>query len=268
MESSKKIVVALGLALAISGSWISGMEPEPSYATLPEELKQEIIGTMIQASNDLVETIKAIKAASALYGIPHDISAFTDLLAKKQPENLKDAISVINASPSLNELTLKDFTVLMDALVNKFHGHKLREHTDREIIARQINTPVAKKYIVLAHRFINKVLKKSNASLAEMVDAASRLLAEGVDPNFSGYYCSSGYHRGFYDVQSFLAFILNDLISCKNENMLVIALLLLKGGAKPSDSFIDNVAGLRFSNNLVGDFNDLLQDWKKYRDGK
>ena len=69
---------------------IYGMEPEPSYETLPPELKQEIINTALATNKKLSKKIEMIKNLSALHGVQYDnLKDFTTLVHILNKERVK-----------------------------------------------------------------------------------------------------------------------------------------------------------------------------------
>src|SRR5262245_54934151 len=106
----KKTII---LFTILSIGLLNGMETEPSYETLPKELKQEIINTALATSKSVDEAINTLKTVSALQGIQFD--------------KLFD---------------LKDFTKLVHMLADKFN-------TKTELIAEKFKTPVAEEYVRL-----------------------------------------------------------------------------------------------------------------------
>ncbi len=110
---------------------IYGMEPEPSYETLPPELKQEIINTALATNKKLSKKIEMIKNLSALHGVQYD--------------------------------NLKDFTTLVHIL-NK----ELKVTTAR--IAMKFNTPTAEKYLMLGHNLSEAVRLDTQAAHDKIAD--------------------------------------------------------------------------------------------------
>ena len=136
MNAKKKIVtkwiINLGIVMlmGISNSAVLyGMEPEqPSYKTLPKELKQEIINTALNSSSDLYGAIKAIKAMSALHEIQYD--------------------------------NFKDITNLMAALENKF-PHKSRGEIILALEKQELFT------LFKSEKFAEDLRKKIQQSIAQ-----------------------------------------------------------------------------------------------------
>lgn len=164
-------------------STLNGMDPnsleqEPSYATLPKEVKQEIITTAfaiaLATSNTVDEIISKFKNISVLHGTSHNNSDLIDLLTKRLPNQIDEAVKEIK---SLQGTTLKHFTTLMDVLAKKFPTWP------REWVANKFKTRLAGRYNSLANTFLKTINSEENAENA--LNHAFQLLNDGVDPNYS-----------------------------------------------------------------------------------
>src|SRR5436190_517661 len=115
----KKIAILFTLLFTILGiSTLNAMEP--SYQSMPPELKKEIITTALKLSDNLSldEAIKITKMVSVVWGIHYD--------------------------------NLNDFTRLAHLLANKFN--KSTEH-----IAEAFKTDASKKYLTLNKALANAI---------------------------------------------------------------------------------------------------------------
>lgn len=117
----KKITLLLITLLCASA--LNSMQ-EPSYATLPSELKQEIVHTALATSNnDLDKTIQMIEKLSALHNVRYD--------------------------------NLEDFTKLVHLLAKKF------DTTPDDIAQKFKQTSIAKKYHDLCKQLYRSILYDS-----------------------------------------------------------------------------------------------------------
>lgn len=158
-----------------------GMESERSLleaehiSQLSRDLHQKIINTALTTSNTVDEAIKAINGASALYGLKYDTSTATDLLMKRLPDNIDEAINTVK---HLQGTTLKDFTALVSILAKKFPDEP------RSLIATKFNTPIADQYVSLGMRLI-KILGGDYRDT--MKRETMKAIQDGADVNFTTY---------------------------------------------------------------------------------
>jgi len=204
---------------------------EPSYATLPKEVKQEIITAALASSETVHQVMNAIKIFSTLHSVQ-----FGKLFGN-----------------------LKSFTALMDILAKK------SPDASRKDIAEKLKIPTAKEYIQLSESFLIDVIEEpkegeyfvkyapfSYVSVREPrnpkieLNTAYTLLDRGIDPNFSWIIYPFKYRWiqrqcSLLD-EAYMKALSADDANEKNtseNNKLAIFTLLLNRGAKPDAQLME-----------------------------
>lgn len=126
----KKLILLLTM---ICAHQLYGMEP--SYESLPPELKQEIINKALAASNTSSEAIQNLKKLSIMHGIEFD-----------------------------KLFNLKDFTKLAHVLADTF------EEGDMNVIATLFDTPIAKKYLALATKLLMAIKAENLNTITQCIE--------------------------------------------------------------------------------------------------
>lgn len=182
-------------------SALNSMESEvkPTYRSLPAELKQHIINTALALGNNLPETIKIIKSASALHGINYNDTALVNALMKKFPDTVKGIIVFALEKPELYQKVitivtkketfktivddLKEENILQDNLKGfTVLVHMIQEYRTKQLgtkdIADIFRTPLAKEYIRLGDSLVE-------ASTNNVLTISRELIEQGADINYS-----------------------------------------------------------------------------------
>ncbi len=144
----KKLILLFTMACA--AGQLYGMLEVQNIMDLPEDVRNKIISMALPSSDNLDETIKAIKVG-VLRGVRYD--------------------------------NLKTFTALMDVLAKKF------PNILRKKIAEKFNTPIAKEYVTLGEQLFLPVITYGFAnrrSEQSPVEDMKKLLEKDADPNYSG----------------------------------------------------------------------------------
>ncbi len=142
----KKIIL---LFTIICAGQLYGMEEAPkmgAFGDLPEDVHKVIVQALA-TSNNLEQTIEAIKVASVLRGVRYD--------------------------------NLKDFTKLVHILADKFN-------TTTAKIAKEFKTPIAEKYVNLGNDLTFYMLMFDKDGNIKDPDRFTQLINQGADVNYTG----------------------------------------------------------------------------------
>jgi len=180
-----------------------------AFEQLPEDVHKVIIKALA-TSNDLEQTIEAIKVASALQGVRYD--------------------------------NLKDFTKLVHILADKFyrptifHG-LMGPAKSTERVAEMFVTPVAKEYIELNRELLKMTawIGSRNPDRTEVINKLKELIEAGADVNFSPAY-TLNVEVGKVVVQVSTSPMRNAMLG---GNLDTLQLLLDYGAKLESDEYYD-----------------------------
>ncbi len=121
-DAMKKTTLLFTILCAVQLYGMEETQKMGTFGSLPEDIHKVIVQSLA-TSNNLEQTIEAIKVAGILQGVRYD--------------------------------NLKDFTKLVHILANKFN-------VPTEKIAKKFNTPIAQKYLQLCSDLFKKILMRSS----------------------------------------------------------------------------------------------------------
>lgn len=220
------------LCALVCAGHMYGMEPlatKNPYELLPKELKQIIITNALITSKSVDDIINAVKAFATLHKVRYNTPAVINLLMKRLPNNLIQAIDKVK---NLHGTGPKDFTKLVHLLVGKFNISPYE-------VASSFNTPIAQEYLKLAKEL------KGFVSYFKDNEKTKELISQGADVNF-------------YDhpAQRDNTYLNLAIAYTESESDIIRVKLLINAGANP---FLKDY---EFKNSLDKVLNSI-QFWKK-----
>lgn len=268
-QRTKNLLLLICTILCVNA--LNGMDPtslcelrrteqEPSYATLPKEVKQVIFFTALTASKNFDEKFNVFKNTCALHGIHYHHEAILTTLATQLPDQIDQAANEVK---HLQGTTLKHFITLIDVIAKKF------PNWPREWIANKFKTQIAGRYNTLGPTFLKTVGKEENSETA--LKNAFNLLNDDLDPNYSwiGHAFSISDNEWITRIKTLLHTAYDKIFATPSihgliynyhnnvhEDMLPILTLLLNRGAKPIPHLMQHVRWV--ANEYPTDFNSAL----------